>query len=258
MSPYGRQFHSSDPRILGARSLEHDFSRLAAILRPGMKVLDVGCGNGAITAGIARAIQPDGIAVGIDFDPELLKLAEQHRERCPNLRFEQHDLLASPFKQEFDVVATARCLQWIASLEVAITRLRDATKPGGIVIALDYDHTKHEWAPEPPPEFRTFFRAFLEWRMANSWDNRLAAILPECFRSAGLVDIQVHNADEVTDRGNSTLWPNVIETLGPVIVTAGFLSDEDWMAAIRVSVPWFSTELHRQSMVLRAVEGRVV
>ena len=44
--------------ILDARSLGEDHAVLAALLRPGMTVLDVGCGTGAITRGIARAVSP--------------------------------------------------------------------------------------------------------------------------------------------------------------------------------------------------------
>ena len=48
------QTHRSDPQVLNRRTLEIDHRVLAGVLRPGMSVLDVGCGTGAITAGIAR------------------------------------------------------------------------------------------------------------------------------------------------------------------------------------------------------------
>ena len=46
------QPHTSDARILDRRTLERDHRRLAELLKPGMAVLDVGCGTGAITAGL--------------------------------------------------------------------------------------------------------------------------------------------------------------------------------------------------------------
>ena len=69
------QTHRSDPRILDRRTLQRDHRLLAALLRPGMAVLDVGCGTGAITAGIANAVGDSGYVVGVDRDGALLELA---------------------------------------------------------------------------------------------------------------------------------------------------------------------------------------
>ena len=63
-----QQSHRSDPRILNRRTLQRDNPYLARVLRTGMEILDVGCGTGAITADIAKAVGPDGMALGIDRD----------------------------------------------------------------------------------------------------------------------------------------------------------------------------------------------
>ncbi len=58
--------HRSDPRVLSRPTLERDHRSLAKLLQPGMSVLDVGCGTGAIIAGIAQAVGPSGRVVGMD------------------------------------------------------------------------------------------------------------------------------------------------------------------------------------------------
>ena len=88
------QGHQSDPRVLGRRTLQQDHRRLAELLRPGMSVLDAGCGTGAVTAGIAAAIGPSGQVLGIDRDGSLLEIARAEHGGWPNLRFEIADLTA--------------------------------------------------------------------------------------------------------------------------------------------------------------------
>src|SRR6516164_2145961 len=104
------QSHRSDPRILGRRTLQRDHRCLAELLRPGLAVLDVGCGTGAITAGAAKAVGPHGHVVGIDRDEALLELARAEHAMIPNLRFEYGDVTTLTFGTEFDIVTAARTL----------------------------------------------------------------------------------------------------------------------------------------------------
>jgi ubiquinone/menaquinone biosynthesis C-methylase UbiE len=83
-----QQSHRSDPRILNRRTLQRDHPYLARVLRTGMDILDVGCGTGAITADIAKAVGPDGMALGIDRDDANLAIAVQQYGGMGNLRFE--------------------------------------------------------------------------------------------------------------------------------------------------------------------------
>src|SRR5258705_1983603 len=110
-----QQSHRSDPRILNRRTLRRDHRYLASVIRPGMDILDVGCGRGAITADIARAVGPDGTALGIDRDNANLAGAVEQYGGIENLRFETADILAlaDSFNNRFDIVTAARTIQWI-------------------------------------------------------------------------------------------------------------------------------------------------
>jgi ubiquinone/menaquinone biosynthesis C-methylase UbiE len=252
------QQHRSDPRVLNERTLHHDFRRLAELVRPGMRVLDVGCGTGAMTAGIADLVGLNGEVTGLDRDAPLLEQARA-RER-PNLRFEKGDILTMIFHREFDIVAAARVLQWIDTdqLAAAMKNLVRALKAGGLLVVLDYDHTAHTWLPEPPVEFRVFFDAFLAWRAANRWHNSIAPQLPELFRSAGLEDVRTTPASEAAGRedGAAGLWPHVVESLGPRIVGAGYLTAEQQKKALVVSRLWMREKMQQQRLALDVVEGR--
>ena len=44
-----------------------------------------------------------------------------------------------------------------------------AAKPGGLLVALDYNHALNDWHPDPPPAFAEYYRRFLSWREGNGW-----------------------------------------------------------------------------------------
>ena len=131
---------SGTAQILDVRTLETSHRRLAEMLKPGMSVLDVGCGGGTITRDIARAVGVHGRVVGVDIDEALIAHGRAQHGREPALHFVRGDIHALPLMPAFDVATAARVLQWLARPLAAVEAMRDATKPGGAVVVLDYDH----------------------------------------------------------------------------------------------------------------------
>ena len=266
----GEQRHQSDPRILNRRTLKRDHRRLAELLRGGLAVLDVGCGTGAITADIAKVVGPSGMVVGIDRDAANLAIARENHSGIAHLTFESGDILsldARPdFAHRFDIVTAARTLQWISDIGRAVRNMKKAAKLGGRIIALDYNLEDTRWEPEPPASFRNFYAAFLTWRAANRWDNRMADHLPALFQSAGVAEIEIHSCDEITQRGDpdffdaysSGIWLYVIQTLGPRLADAGVLPEAERRRAETEYDQYLRATLRRQIHSLSAVEGKVV
>ena len=262
----GHQSHRSDPRILNRRTLHRDHRRLAQVLSAGMTVLDVGCGSGAITADIARIVGRGGMVVGLDRDDANLAIARQEHRDADNLRFEKGDILALDFKKGFDVVTAARTLQWISEPGRAVKQMKRAAKAGGCVVILDYNLEDTRWEPDPPAEFKRFYRAFLDWRTANGWDNRMAEHLPGLFHSAGLAAVEINSCDEIVQRGEpnffdayaSGIWRYVIQTLGPQLVHECFLKESERCQAEEDYERYVQTTLQRQTHSMSTVEGRVV
>jgi trans-aconitate 2-methyltransferase len=92
------------------------------------RVLDVGCGDGRITAEIARRV-PQGCVVGVDASNNMIALASQKRE--PNLRFEIADARSLPFHHEFDLVVSFNALHWIHEQDLALASIHKSLQPGG-------------------------------------------------------------------------------------------------------------------------------
>lgn len=246
---------------MNRRTLAGDHRRLAQMLRPGLSVLDVGCGSGVITADIARAVQPHGLVVGIDREPWHIEQAREQFTGQPGLRFQCNDILVFDGKARFDIVSACRSLQWIPQVGRALARMVAAVKPGGAVVVLDFNHHGLSLEPKPPAAVTRFLQAFLAWRDQAGMDNALADHLSDRFAEVGLTNVQISNQDEIVRRGDATfdvaleLWAQVIVICGPRIVAAGLLTEDDCVTAYADYDTWCRDEAQSMHLVLRAVEG---
>jgi ubiquinone/menaquinone biosynthesis C-methylase UbiE len=217
--------------ILNARTLPTAHRRLAELLRPGLTALDVGCGTGAITRGIAEAVAPGGRVVGIDVHRGLIEEARRRHGGVPDLSFEVCDVEGLPFRDAFDVVTAARVLQWLADPSLALRMMTRAARPGGRVVVLDYNHEKIAWEPDPPESVQAFYRAFLRWRADAGMDNAIADHLVALFGKAGLADVVETPQHEVTERvdpGFETrvaIWAEVAASRGHQMVEEGVITE---------------------------------
>ena len=97
--------------------------------RPTDHVLDVGSGDGKMTALIADQI-PEGQIIGIDISDKMVQHAS-HLHRRKNLQFIQGDVAALPFQECFDKVVSFCTMHWILDQERALIPLRNSLKPQG-------------------------------------------------------------------------------------------------------------------------------
>jgi SAM-dependent methyltransferase len=256
------QDHRSSPELLERRTLANDAQHLAQLLRPGMRVLDVGCGSGSITAGIAEAVQPGGEAVGLDRDAALIERGIALFGSTPWLQLRAGSVLDLDEPSSYDLVTAARALQWIPEVDTALARMVAATRRGGLVLVLDFDHADLVWSPEPPAAVRRFYDAFLAWRAAGGLDNRMGSSLPERFVRAGLSEVESMRADEASSRGDARfdddlrIWAVVIADIGPAIVRSGYLDETACSDAQRDYERWCRERAQHQRMVLRTARGR--
>jgi trans-aconitate 2-methyltransferase len=91
------------------------------------RVLDLGCGNGKVTAQIAARV-PRGSVVGVDASAEMIAFATEHFAR-PNLRFETCDIRQLAYREEFDLVVSFNALHWIPDQTAALQAIRSAMTP---------------------------------------------------------------------------------------------------------------------------------
>jgi ubiquinone/menaquinone biosynthesis C-methylase UbiE len=236
---------ASNP-VLDRRTVENDNRNLLKYLKPGLSVLDVGCGSGAITRGIAERVGPQGRVLGIDPSANLIAQAGQHAEEFPQLAFQQADIYNFDAVEQFDVVTCARVLQWLAQPEEALAQMAKRVKPGGYLAVLDYNHEKIEWSPEPPEAMKTFYGAFLK----------------ELFQHIGFAEVTIEPQFEISRKSEpgfavaSRIWSEVAKLRGPQLVKDGYISEENRLAAIEAYDQWIATTGESMQLYLLAVEAK--
>jgi trans-aconitate 2-methyltransferase len=108
-------------------------SHLAQLPRDGTeRVLDIGCGDGKISAEIARRL-PSGSVLGVDPSTRMVAFAKAHfaGPEHPNLAFAVGDAAALPYRGEFDLIVSFNALHWVRDQGAALRGIRDALKPTG-------------------------------------------------------------------------------------------------------------------------------
>jgi SAM-dependent methyltransferase len=204
---YTHGHHESVLRSHLWRTAGNSAAYLLPHLRPGMSLLDVGCGPGTITADLARSVAP-GQAVGLDASTEVLSQAQTLAAGAglANLRFEAGDLLALEHGDAtFDVVHAHQVLQHLAEPAAALAELRRVLRTGGILAVRDSDYGAFAWAPRDPALDR-WLELYLAVTTRNGHDARIGPSLLGLAQAAGFEDVRVSSTTWTFADPESRQW----------------------------------------------------
>lgn len=251
--------HQTTNKTFDSRSLEVDYPTVIPLLKEGLRVLDVGCGTGAISKGIAKVVGPNGQVIGIDNTEKFILSGKESYQDTSNLSLIHSDLFNFHDDEKFDLIVSARTLQWLSNPKDALIKMKSLLKPNGKVSILDYNHEALEWRPNPPKSMQAFYDAFLKWRADAGMNNRIADHLVDYFTAAGFHSIEVFNSDERYQKGDA----NFIERAGiwakvaglKQITEEGYISEENRLKAIEEYEAWIITDAQEMVMKLKEVRG---
>ena len=218
-------------------------------LRPSARTLEVGCGNGSISAWLAEHIGPDGHAVAVDLDLSLVDV------RAPNLEVRQGDIVAGPVAPgTFDLVTARAVLHHVTDIDAAMRNLVASAAPGGAILLIEPDFLPVSVAE--PPEIRAFWNGWLEWSRDEGIDYHVGRALAPRLAALGVEHVS-GTAETAVYHGGSpwaSYWTQTVTELREKLVQHGRLDDRLIDAFLaRCDDPGWWTE----TIAFTAVHGRV-
>ncbi|WP_445528787.1 class I SAM-dependent methyltransferase [Streptomyces cyslabdanicus] len=139
--PWARRYNLLVTVIFGGRRGALNTTLVAASgVRPGDRVLDIGCGPGVFAGRLAEAVGPGGGVVGVDPSAPMVAYATRHAGRAANCRFVRGAAQSLDLPDgEFDVVTSTFAMHHIAEAhrEAALAQMYRVLRPGGRLLVAD-------------------------------------------------------------------------------------------------------------------------
>lgn len=186
------------------------------------RVLDLGCGDGKITAWIANN-KTRGLSVGLDVAPAMVLFASETHRDCPNLLFLEGDISKLPFFEQFDLITAFCSLHYVVEQEEGLKAIRRSLYPGGkfLFVAPGRDGTSLGPLSETliqSAKWAGFFPAFRRQRVYYTKDAYQALLEKTGFR---VISFQAaHDAVRFQDQSALLDW------LRPLVNYTAHLPDE--------------------------------
>ncbi len=242
---YTHGHHESVLRSHRWRTAANSAAYLLGELRPGMSVLDVGCGPGTITADLAELVAPGRVtAVEVTADALDLARAEADRRAVGNIDFVVADVLDLDLPGDtYDVVHAHQVLQHLGDPVRALREMGRVAVPGGLVAARDADYSSFTWYPESA-DLRDWQQVYLRVARINGGEPDAGRRLLSWARQAGFTDVRASSSTWCFATPEDRAWwagtwseRIVSSTLADRARVSGVATDEDLH---RLSAGWGS------------------
>ena len=243
--------HGHAPAVVrhhAKRTAEEAAAFLLPELQPGMRLLDVGCGPGSITRGLAEIVAP-GQVIGLDMSSETLDAARRDAAArgLENLRYEIGSVYELPFPDaSFDAAYAHQVFQHLREREVALREMLRVLRPGGLIAVRDVDWGTVAYWPRDPWIDR-FIEVHERTWYQNGGQPQMGRQLRALFNGAGIADVRITASvwcyatrGETTEWGQSYADRLVSSPMGDRPVEYGYASREDIQAMASALRAWGS------------------
>ena len=219
---------------------------------PGARTLEVGCGNGSISAWLAERVAPGGRAIAVDLDLSLVDAD------LPNLELRQADIVAAPVEpRDFDLVTARAVLHHVADARAAIANLVASVRPGGAILLIEPDFLPVSVAE--PPDVRAFWDGWLAWSRRAGIDYVIGRSLPAALAGLGMREVDATAETALYNGGSpwAEYWRQTVVELRGRLVASGDLDDRsiDAFLAHCADPAWWTQTIAFTAVAARAPGG---
>ncbi len=222
-------------RLIKQSQLYEDVTRrffLRSGIAKGMKVLDVGSGAGDVALTLAEFVGPDGTVIGVDVNPDILKIAQARADAAgfSNIEFIAGDTRTLGLPDDFDAVVGRLVLMYMADPAETLRHLATHLRPGGIVAFQEVDFTPYIAAVHPDTPLAN---KLIEWGRTvferSGAHLEMGMDLYKAFVEAGLPEPTLHFEAPM---GGPEDWPgyeylaNSFRSLVPLLEAYGITTAE--------------------------------
>jgi 2-polyprenyl-3-methyl-5-hydroxy-6-metoxy-1,4-benzoquinol methylase len=221
---------------------EHALRR--AGLRPGMRVLDVGCGPGDVSFVGARLVGPTGTVLGVDAAADIVELARTRaaEQRLSTVSFEQIMIADITLDEPVDALIGRLILVHLPDPVSALRQLAGLVRPGGLVAFCETDISAVRSVPDTP-QFRAVAAGIVSAFRAVGLDPAFGTTLHSLFQRAGLAAPQLALAAPIGGVNDPEIFAYAMEVwrlMLPVAERLGLVTDE--LADVDLLLPRWQEE----------------
>lgn len=197
-SSYTMGYSEEFRQLLNRRSLETHAKHLIPYLKPGLRVLDFGCGPGTISVGLAGVVDP-GEVHGIDMEESQIELARAAAAAGGhnNAKFHVGDVTALPFEDNsFDVAHCHAVLMHVPDTRATLAEVKRVLKPGGIIASRE-TVIASSFAEPSSDELRSGWTVFGNLISANGGHPQMGRELKNRLVEADFADVRASASFDV-------------------------------------------------------------
>jgi ubiquinone/menaquinone biosynthesis C-methylase UbiE len=206
---YQHGHHASVVSNHAKRTAEKEAAFFLPLLQPSMRLLDVGCGPGTITAGLARRVAP-GAVIGMDASASVVETARSLLgPGTNNLTFQPGSIYEPPFAPaSFDAVFAHQVLQHLRRPVAALVEMRRLARPGGLIGVREADWGSMTFFPENAG-MRQFLAMYYALAERNGGQPHAGRHMRRWFREAGFGELGISTSTTAyTDAEATREWAN--------------------------------------------------
>jgi SAM-dependent methyltransferase len=197
-----------------------------------MRVLDLGCGYGKVSAMLSRIVGPSGSVTGVDRDPSAIEVAKRSAasQGLTNTRFQVtsiESLAESSLKGPFDAAVARRVFMYVPDPVAALLAVKGQVRAGGVVVLQEQDTSMVPVASAPLPLHRRVHEWVWTMVEREGANVRFGLALPSVFARAGLSleELRVEAVAQTASRRLPTA--DMVRAVMPRIVAQGVATEAE-------------------------------